>query len=246
MFGRNSNQNNNGVNVNTTFKTFFSDLSSLTIGAWNGQISIRLIPCTGTDANGLRQYDQNRRANTALYPEKADALRKGIVDVIIPALKNISDGVDVSLPVSVSVSMGNNEKKNVLSVEIDNDQNQKPRVYLRLYQMIREDNSTDPQNIYSYVFGENSYVTNYDYRTGKFAGEKDVESEWDVFYDILCRAVDILPISAHGVRYVNQLSSRFSNTNSGNTGNNFPAPTPAYEAPVSSFMGTEDMGLPFN
>lgn len=250
MFGRNNNQNNNGVNVNTTFKTFFSDLSSMTLGAWNGQISIRFTPCTGTDASGMRQYDQNRRANTALYPEKAIALKTGIDDVIIPALNKLKNGEEIDLPTSVSVSMGSNDKKNVLSVELDKDSSGKVRVYLRLYQMIKADNSTDPQNIFSYVFGENSYVTNYDYRNGQYGGEHEVESEWEVFYEILTKVTDILPISAHGTRYVNQLSSRFSS--GGNSGNNnsgnhsFNSSPSSYEAPVSSFMGSEDFGLPFN
>lgn len=250
MFGRNNNQNNNGVNVNTTFKTFFSDLSSMTLGAWNGQISIRFTPCTGTDASGMRQYDQNRRANTALYPEKAIALKTGIDDVIIPALNKLKNGEEIDLPTSVSVSMGSNDKKNVLSVELDKDSSGKVRVYLRLYQMIKADNSTDPQNIFSYVFGENSYVTNYDYRNGQYGGEHEVESEWEVFYEILTKVTDILPISAHGTRYVNQLSSRFSS--GGNSGNNnsgnhsFNSSPSSYEAPVSSFMGSENFGLPFN
>lgn len=250
MFGRNNNQNNNGVNVNTTFKTFFSDLSSMTLGAWNGQISIRFTPCTGTDASGMRQYDQNRRANTALYPEKAIALKTGIDDVIIPALNKLKNGEEIDLPTSVSVSMGSNDKKNVLSVELDKDSSGKVRVYLRLYQMIKADNSTDPQNIFSYVFGENSYVTNYDYRNGQYGGEHEVESEWEVFYEILTKVTDILPISAHGTRYANQLSSRFSS--GGNSGNNnsgnhsFNSSPSSYEAPVSSFMGSENFGLPFN
>ena len=250
MFGRNNNQNNNGVNVNTTFKTFFSDLSSMTLGAWNGQISIRFTPCTGTDASGMRQYDQNRRANTALYPEKAIALKTGIDDVIIPALNRLKNGEEIDLPTSVSVSMGSNDKKNVLSVELDKDSSGKVRVYLRLYQMIKADNSTDPQNIFSYVFGENSYVTNYDYRNGQYGGEHEVESEWEVFYEILTKVTDILPISAHGTRYVNQLSSRFSsggNSGNSNSGNHsFNSSPSSYEAPVSSFMGNEDFGLPFN
>ena len=248
MFGRNNNQSNNGVNVSTTFKTFFSDLSSMTLGAWNGQISIRFTPCTGTDASGMRQYDQNRRANTALYPEKAITLKAGIDDVIIPALNKLKAGEEVELPTSVSVTMGSNDKKNVLSVELNKDSNGKIRVYLRLYQMVKADNTVDPQNIFSYVFGENTYITNYDYRNGQYGGEHEVKSEWEVFYEILEKVTEILPISAHGTRYLNQLSSRFSSGgNSGNNSGNLSFnSTPSYEAPVSTFAGSEDFGLPFN
>lgn len=258
MFGRTSNQSNGGINVNTTFKTFFGDLSSLNIGAWNGQLSIKIIPCTGVDASGIRQYDNNRRANTALTPEKANVLKSGIDTIIKPTLEKIENGEDVQLPINVAVSMGSNDKKNVLAVEIKLDDKGKPSVYLTLFQMIGMDNSADPQNIFSYKFGEHTYVFDYDYHNGNCGGEKMVGSEFKTFYDILNNVVDILPISAHGVKYVNTLSSKFStgNSNGGNSfgGNSYSGggwqnsstASRSYEAPVSSMMGSEDFGLPFN
>lgn len=246
MFGRQSNQNN-GVNVNTTFKVFFSDLSSLTVGAWNSQLSIRLIPCTGHDENGMRQYDQNRRANTALYPEKAVVLKKGIDKELLPLIKKMEVGEHVE-PKSVAISLGSNDKKNVLAVELKADENGKFGLYLTLYQGIKEDNSSDPQNIYTYLFGKNTYVTDYDFRTGKFGGEDEVESEWDVFYAMLSKCDEVLPIAAHGVRYVNTLSSKFT-SNQNNTYKPQDSQLPfdnGMNVPTSSYSGSEDIGLPWN
>lgn len=251
LFGRTSNQTNNGINVNTTIKTFFGDLSSLNIGAWNSQLSIKLTPCTGLDTNGMRNYDQNRRASTALTPEKAKALKEGIDKNIIPTLEKIKNMEDITLPINAAVSMGSNDKKNVLAIEIKNDDKGNPSVFLTLFQMIGMDNSADPQNIFSYKFGKNSYVSNYDYRTGSIGGENMVESEFEVFYDILSKVADILPIAAHGVKYTNSLSAKFSPANGGNSyGNNnggtYNQQRSSYEAPVSTMMGSEDFGLPFN
>ena len=151
MFGRTSNQSNDGVNVNTTFKTFFSSISSLSIGGWNTQLSIKITPVSGVDQGGQRQYDTKRRANTALTPEKAYTLIDGINKVILPEIENGKNEV------SVAVSMGSAEKKNVLAVEYKKDEETgNMGLYLTLYQMIKEDNSTDPANIYSYKFGNNT------------------------------------------------------------------------------------------
>lgn len=256
LFGNRSNQVNNGINVNTTIKTFFGDLSSLNIGAWNSQLSIKITPCTGLDANGMRNYDQNRRANTALTPENAKALKEGIDEIIKPVLLKLKNGEDVNLPINAAVSMGSNDKKNALAVEVKIDEKTgKPGVFLILYQMLGMDNTADPQNIFSYKFGEKSYVSNYDYRTGSVGGEHMIDSEFEVFYDILSKVADILPIAAHGVKYVNTLSVKFTpNTTAGNSygNNNYGGnnsnflPKPSYEAPVTTMMGSEDFGLPFN
>ena len=248
MFGRNSNQNNGGSNVNTTFKMMFSDLSSLNIGGWNQQLSLKIVPSTGVDANGMRQYDQNRRASTALYPEKAIALAKGIKEVLIPAMEKVKAGEDLEAPLAVSVSMGSNEKKNVLSVEYKKDEQGIPHFYLTLCQMLRPDNTVDPQNVYSYKFGTAAYVVGYNQVTGAYDKEEKVESEFDVFYQILGRATDILPIAAHGVRYSNSIGSKFTPNNNQQSNSGYSTASAAnafYEAPVTSFSGSE-MGLPFN
>lgn len=241
MFGRTSNQSNDGVNVNTTFKTFFSSLSSLSIGGWNTQLSIKITPVSGVDQGGQRQYDTKRRANTALTPEKAYTLIDGINAVILPEVNNNSEN-----EVSVAVSMGTAEKKNVLAVEYKKDEETgNMGLFLTLYQMIKEDNSTDPSNIYSYKFGNNTYVTNYNPKDGSFGKEENVNSEFMLFYDMVKNISNMLPISAHGNKYANTLSSKYSKFNdsssSSNTSNN------SYEAPISNFGNDslDDM-MPFS
>lgn len=239
MFGRTSNQSNDGVNVNTTFKTFFSSISSLSIGGWNTQLSIKITPVSGVDQGGQRQYDTKRRANTALTPEKAYTLIDGINKVILPEIENGKNEV------SVAVSMGSAEKKNVLAVEYKKDEETgNMGLYLTLYQMIKEDNSTDPANIYSYKFGNNTYVTNYNPKDGSFGKEEMVNSEFILFYDMLKNIVDMLPVSAHGNKYANTLSSKYSKFNDNSSAN---ASNNNYEAPISNFGNDslDDM-MPFS
>nr|DAJ77545.1 MAG TPA: hypothetical protein [Caudoviricetes sp.] len=240
MFGRTSNQSNDGVNINTTFKTLFSSISSLSIGGWNTQLSIKITPVSGVDPNGQRQYDTKRRANTALTPEKAYTLVGGIDKVILPELLGKSEN-----EVSVAVSMGTSDKKNVLAVEYKKDTDTgNMEVFLTLYQMIKEDNSTDPSNIYSYKFGNNTYVTNYNPKDGSYGKEDSVSSEFLIFYDMLKNISNMLPISAHGNKYANTLSakySKFNDNNQPNINNN------NYDAPISNFgNGTLDDMIPFS
>ena len=53
FFGGNSNNNSNEVSTNTTVNSFYSNLSQLTIGAWNDKINVRFNPSIGKDGNGL-------------------------------------------------------------------------------------------------------------------------------------------------------------------------------------------------
>lgn len=250
MFGRTSNQSGNGINVNTSFKTFFSDLSSLSVGAWNGQMSIRITPSMGTDSNGIRQYDNNRKANTALYPEKALLLKEAFdkhIRPLVKAYKETGEGQSKS----VSLSLGSNEKKNVLSIEFKEGSDGKYHLYLTINQMIREDNSVDPQNVFSYCFNENTYVLDYNPSNGTYASEESCESEFEVFYEMLGNVVNILPIAAHGVKYTNTVSARFSGNKNGNDYQNQQSSyssAPSFNDIPQTYNGSEvtDLGLPFN
>lgn len=244
MFGRNSNQSNNGVSVNTTFKTLYSDISSLNFGGWNGTISVRIAMSTGSDANGVRQYDQNRRGITSLYPEKAICLYKGY-------MKNVKPHVDAGETgmFSTAISLGYGDKKNVLALEYKQDTDGKMKHFLTLYQMIDANNAANPQNTFSYKFNQNSYVTDYEPNTGKFNSEEFCESELELFLDVLRDAKDILPITAHGVRYSEAVGARFTapqNNGNNHYGNQNGPATGGYDPAVTSFVGSEDLGLPFN
>ena len=248
MFGRNNNQSNNGINVNTTFKILYSDISSLTIGGWNGSISLRIAMSTGTDGNGIRQYDNNRRGVTSLSPEKAGMLASGYAEKVWPFVKDYLDGKPVTGLHSVAVSLGFGDKRNALAIEFKPDVDGKMKHFLTLYQMVDQNNIASAQNTFSYKFNENTYVVDYDYNTGHYAEEKYCENEFALFLEILKNSYNILPIVAHGVKYVEAVGSRF---NSGNNGNsqyhaNSNRSTGNYDTPVSTFVGSDDLGLPFN
>lgn len=114
--------------------------------------------------------------------------------------------------------------------------------------MVDQNNIASAQNTFSYKFNQNSYVVDYDYNTGHYAEEKYCENEFALFLEILKNSYNILPIVAHGVKYVEAVGSRF---NSGNNGNsqyhaNSNRSTGNYDTPVSTFVGSDDLGLPFN
>lgn len=254
MFGNNAygGQNNgNGVNVNTSIKTLYSDYSSLTLGAWNQQLSIRLAPCTGADSNGMRQYDTNRRASTALVPEKALMLKAAIENKIMPKIHVLMDGGSLDEPVSVSIALGSADKRNVFTIELTNDENGKACAFLKIHQMVREDGTCDPQNIFTYKFGVNTLLYDYNPSTGS-SREAEVQSEFMFFYDLISHVSELLPLSAHGTKYNNAISARYQNNRpsyGAPQGGGFgaaPARQPSYEAPTSSFGVNDDYGLPFN
>ena len=87
FFGSNTN-NSDVVSTNTTIMVLYSDLSSLTIGAWNDKINLKFSPSIGKDGNGLNQYDRERRANTALSQQNACTLYEMIRKEILPKLEN--------------------------------------------------------------------------------------------------------------------------------------------------------------
>lgn len=255
MFGNNAygGQNNgNGINVNTTVKTLYSDYSSLTLGAWNQQLSIRLAPCTGTDSNGMRQYDPNRKASTALVPEKALMLKSGIDAVIMPNLKNILTGGSLTEPVSVGTSMGSAERRNIVTIELSNDEGGQASVFLKVHQMVHDDKTCDPQNIFVYKFGSNSLIYDYNPSTGQ-SREVNAQSEFLLFYDMLAHVSDLLPLSAHGAKYNAAVSARYQSGRNGQ-GNGMtpnmqfqrPSSQDAFNAPISNYDANDDLGLPFN
>ena len=88
MFFR-SNNSRQEINLNTNLYTSFSETAQLNVGAWNKQLSIQLKPCVGKDANGLRQYaeDKSQIINTSITPENAIALITGFEKEVLPAIK---------------------------------------------------------------------------------------------------------------------------------------------------------------
>lgn len=261
MWGRNYNQSSGSdVNVNTTIRMEFCELSQLKIGAWNQQLSIQIRPCIGVDGNGIRQYDQKRRGQTSLTLENSNTLYHGIKDYLIPAYEKIKRG-EATLadfrqnpddPVNVAVQMGSGDKRNALAIALETDDNGKLTFYMHLYLMIKDDNSADPANTFDYKFNQKDYMKNYNPKNGN-GTIIDHEPDFYNFVKLLEEHIDLLPISEHGTKYENAVNVRFrgqnqqQSSNGGNGSFDVNPPTNSYSAPVSSYMGSENMDfVPFN
>ena len=115
MFG-NNNGNGNGVNVNTAFYTSYSDTSLLSVGGWNRNLSLKIQPAVGKDANGLTQYasDKTSTITTSIREENALALLEGFNKYIKPAIENENPH-----EAKVTIAMGSGDKKKALSIIFD-------------------------------------------------------------------------------------------------------------------------------
>lgn len=260
MFGnsRQSNQPNSNVrrSVNTTFKFLNSDYSSLQIGGWDTQISIRFTPFAGRDQNNLRTYDINRRVSTALFPEKALTLKKGYDTIIAPAVESAENGMNPQSPLSVSVVLGGRDRisgtsrTNVLSIEFKPDPNETdPKYYhwLTLYQNVNQDsNIANPENIFTYKFGETSYIEGYNAQTGQYASEHAANGEFGIFYKMLENAADMLPIAGHSVKQANVYTGNGNQFSAALTNGSYHPTNNAEYSSVVNVSDDESLGLPFN
>lgn len=217
FFGSNTN-NSDVVSTNTTIMVLYSDLSSLTIGAWNDKINLKFSPSIGKDGNGLNQYDRERRANTALSQQNACTLYEMIRKEILPKLENKED---IGTGINVAVSMGRPEAKNLLIVEYKPDENKQNRFYLTLAQNVSDTGVVTDENKISYKFNQTEIMTNYDSATGSGTMET-VESEFLNFVEVLRRRIDIEPMIAHSIRHSNSIGKKYANgsSNYSNQNNN--------------------------
>lgn len=247
MFG-NGNYNNNSANqsVNTKIKTFFGDLSSLQLTYWNDNISIKINPLTGVNAEGIKQYDFTKRVSTSLIPEKCLALANRIDEKIKPEIKKVKQNGVLAEAVSVSVQIPT--KKSIVVVEYKNDESTKPALYLTIYTNVSDDNKASENDTYSYKFSKVITIDNYDPTSGT-GNQVFEEAEFDFFYEKIRKIADAIGTAAHSVNCDNasgksgSKSSSNSNFTNFSNGNNTQAQMNNYSAPVSQFNADE---FPFN
>lgn len=230
FFGGNNNNRNNSVNVNTTFYNSYGDDSLLTVGGWNRSISVKLHPATGKDANGVTQYaqEQSQIVSTSITQENAIALLDGIEKNIIPA-------IDEKKPSSVSITMGSNENKKVMTLKYDGQD-----VYLEMVVGVNENGIGSEENIIKHKFNKKPYLLDYDYQNGSGA-EVIIEADFLNFVEKIKDCQEIIPTTAHAINYNNALKSAFKNNNNFNNNQQV-----SYSAPVSNFGGDITDILPFN
>ena len=136
--------NNNNVSVNTRLYTSHSDACAVTLGGWNTQISLKFAPFKGVNADGIRQYaqDSTETIMTSLTMDNTTALLEGINKKIIPA-------IEAKEETSVSISIGNNNNRKVLTVLTDGND-----IFLRLTIGVSDAGIADGNNSITHKFNK--------------------------------------------------------------------------------------------
>jgi len=231
MFANNNttNYNNNKIdNVNTNIKTFFGDTASLQLSYWSDKISIKINPIQNVSSEGLRQYDYNKRIQTALTVENTTALANAIGKYILPRLD--ANNQDNGKEISVSV-----KGQKILTTFSYKKENGTDNVYLTLTP-VNTDGSYDTTNAYTYKFNTNTIVID------AITNEPKTETSYSELlfvYNKFKNFVNVLGDSAHSINLDNSFKANRSanfntQSNQSNTQND-------YNAPVSSFSGIGDM-----
>lgn len=228
MFFAKSNNNGNGVNINTSFYSSYSDTSLLTVGGWNKSLSLKLSPATGKNADGITQYAQElgQQINTGITQENALTLLEGYNKVIIPAIND-------STSAKVSISMGANDNKKILSIIYDGSD-----AYLEIATGVNSEGKTSEENVLKHKFNKKSYMVGYNYIDGT-GSEMPVESDLYNFIEKIKACQDIIPTTVHAINYNNAIKSIYSKNNSntsGSTNNNYSAPVNNYSGDMSDFL----------
>lgn len=230
MFGTNSGNNNNDVNVNTKIRTFFGEISCLQMTYWNDKISIKINPLQSVNADGIRQYDFNRRANTALSGDKCIALREKIVEKILPEMEKVKKGNSLEKPVNVGVSVGTNGSG--IFIEYKNNDKGKPSAFLTVFTSVGQDNKANPEGTFSYKFEQIPVIENYNSDTGE-GSISYIESEFLFFFDKIKNIADVSGSSAHS----NNLENAYkSNRKQGSSYSN-------YNNPSNNSFGNNNQGF---
>ena len=217
--------NNNRRSVSTNIKTLYGDTASMSLSYWNDMISIKMNPCTGTNADGVRQYDRNRSFSTALSIQKSKALVDLLEENILPEIKKVAEGGKLEAPVNVAVQCGS--KKAMVIIQYNNDDRGKPFVCLYGYTSSNDDGTCDQQNMYAYKFGKTNVIKNYNPNTGE-GDTVQVESEFEFFYNVLKNQASAFGAASHSTNYFTSWSNGMGNDGNSNgnapsnLGNNFP------------------------
>lgn len=200
--------NNNGpsgkdVNVNTGVETFWSSISSLSVGCYNDKISLRWLPAAGVDERGYTRYNTEAKVSTCLSHVKINALLKKYdkhMKDLVEAGGDPADGKSVMVPINSKAGLSG------LFIEYKKDDNGKPALYLTFARNLTEVGA-DPANIIRYKFGELSLKVDMSPETGGGTQEED-HAEFDYFMDILRSHILMTGLNSHSTKYSNAFSKK--------------------------------------
>ena len=227
-----SNNSRQEINLNTSLYTSYSETAQLNAGAWNKQLSINLKPCVGKDANGLRQYaeDRSQIISTSITPENAIALITGFEKEVLPAINGVKDNGSVSIVISAD----NGDARKILTIGYEDG-----IAYLSIAIGINETGVAS--NVIKHTFNKRQYLTNYVSTTGS-AEEIFVETDLINFMNKVYAVKDLSPIIAHSVKYNDMVKAAYQRTNQ-NYQNS--APQQNFQANTTNVNNMEDF-LPFD
>lgn len=227
MFFAKGNNTKQEINLNTNFYTSYSETAQVTAGGWNNQLSIKIKPCVGQDANGIRQYaeDRSQIISTSITPENAICLTEGFDTVVLPAIRGERPSG------SASIVMGTAEQRKVLTIGYEDG-----NAYLSIAVALDENGKAGGE--IRHIFNKKNYLVDYSPSVGSHE-EKSVEVDLFNFIDKVRAVKDLAPITAHSIKYNEMTRSAFtgnSNTAGNNYSNNTQSQTPSsgYQAPVST------------
>lgn len=224
MFGNtnynNSNASKNNNSTSTQIRTFFGDLSCFQISYWDDKISLKINPLASVSSEGIRQYDYNRKIQTALTTDKCIALSKTIEKTVLPAIESKTD-VSIGTILSKTAIAINGKKE-------DKDYN----IYFTIYPLIEDSNKNlkiDKPNAYIYKFNKTNILLDFNNDSGE-GKEEQVHSEFLYLYSKLKHIANISGDVPHAINVNNNNKAKINtqSTQSNGTQQN-------YSAPVSSF-----------
>ena len=225
-----SNNSRQEANLNTNLYTSFSETAQLNAGAWNKQLSIQLKPCVGKDANGLRQYaeDKSQIINTSITPENAIALITGFEKEVLPAI----NGTKESGSVSIVISPDNSDTRKILTIGYEDK-----TAYLSIAIGINETGVAS--NVIKHTFNKKMYLSDYVSTTGS-AEEITVETDLLNFINKVYAVKDLSPVIAHSIRYNDMVKAAYQRTMNQNS-----IPQQNFQANTTNVNSMEDF-LPFD
>ena len=241
MFYAKSNNTKQEANLNTNFYTSYSETAQVTAGGWNTQLSVKVKPCVGKDANGIRQYaeDKSQIVSTSITPENAITLVEGFEAEVLPAI----NGEKASG--AASIVMGNAEQRKIFTIGYADGE-----AYLSVAVALDENGRAGGE--IKHIFNKKTYLVNYNPSTGR-PEEKVVEADLLNFMEKVRSVKDLAPITAHAIQYNEMNRAAYSGNSNNNsapsTNNYYTHTTPAqgntgYQAPVTNSTSMDDF-LPF-
>jgi len=197
-------------------------------GAWNNQLSVKMKPCIGQDANGIRQYaeDKSQIVSTSITPDNAICLSEGFNAEVLPAINGEKNSG------SVSIVMGAADQRKVLTIGYANK-----KAYMSIAVALDENGKAGA--VIMHTFNQKPYLSDYNPEVGR-PEEKIIESDLFNFMDKVRAVKDLAPVVAHSIKYNDMSRAAFSGNSNGGVSNgayqsnSHNTANSGYQAPVST------------